>query len=94
MIRVCAVLLLVLSSTLSPARADEIGAALRDSRWADADTLAAAWPDPVARKLVLYSRLLTPGAAHAAEIAGFMAANPVWPNQAVLARRLSEAMAI
>ena len=94
MIRVCAVLLLVLSSTLSPARADEIGAALRDSRWADADTLAAAWPDPVARKLVLYFRLLTPGAAHAAEIAGFMAANPAWPNQAVLARRLSEAMAI
>ena len=94
MIRVCAVLLLVLSSTLSPARADEIGAALHDSRWADADTLAAAWPDPVARKLVLYFRLLTPGAAHAAEIAGFMAANPVWPNQAVLARRLSEAMAI
>ena len=94
MIRVLSALLLVLPFALPQARADEVGAALHDSRWADADALAAASPDPVARKLVLYFRLLTPGAAHAAEIAGFMAANPAWPNQAVLARRLSEAMAI
>ena len=76
-----------------PARADEIGAALHDSRWADADALAAASPDPVARKLVQYARLLTPGAGHPAEIAAFMAGNPQWPNQGVLSRRLSEAMA-
>ena len=75
------------------ARADEIGQALHDARWTDADTLAALSPDPVARKLVLYFRLLTPGAAHPAEIAAFMADNPLWPNQGVLVRRLSEAMA-
>ncbi len=92
MLRVVASLLLV-SLAAAPARADEIGAALHDSRWADADALAATSPDPVARKLVLYFRLLTPGAGHAAEIAAFMAANPLWPNQAVLSRRLSEAMA-
>ena len=42
---------------------------------------------------MLYFRLLTPGAAHPAEIASFMADNPLWPNQGVLSRRLSEAMA-
>ncbi len=91
MLRVVAFLLLV--SLAAPAGADEIGAALHDRSWADADTLAATSPDPVARKLVLYFRLLTPGAGHAAEIAAFMAANPLWPNQAMLSRRLSEAMA-
>ncbi len=76
-----------------PARADDIGAALRESRWADADAIAAQSPDPVARKLALYLRLLAPGAAHPAEIAAFMADNPAWPNQPVLSRRLAEAMA-
>ncbi len=90
MLRTITFLLLLAAA---PLRADEIGAALHDTRWADADALAATSPDPVARKLVLYFRLLTPGAGHAAEIAAFMAANPLWPNQAVLSRRLSEAMA-
>ena len=56
--------------------ADSIGAALHDNRWADADALAAASPDPIARKLVLYYRLSAPGGGHPAEIAAFMAANP------------------
>ncbi len=86
--------LLLLSTVLHGARADEIGAALHDSRWADAGALAAASPDPVAQKLVQYFRLLTPGAGHAAEIAAFMAANPIWPNQGALSRRLAEAMAL
>ena len=92
MLRFAAVLSVLLVSVI-PVRADEIGQALHDNRWADADALAAASPDPVARKLVLYFRLLTPGAAHPAEIASFMADNPLWPNQGVLSRRLSEAMA-
>ena len=67
---------------------------LRASSWAEADALAAAAsPDPVARKLVLYYRLLTPGAARSAEIAAFMADNPDWPNAgALLSRRLAEAL--
>ena len=85
-------LLLVLLAAL-PARADEIGAALHDSRWSDADALASTSPDPVARKLVQYVRMLTPGAARPAEIASFMADNPLWPNQALLSRRLADALA-
>ena len=92
MTRHAALLALSLLAMLLPARADEIGVALHDARWADADTLAAASPDPVARKLVQYFRLLTPGAGHPAEIAAFMADNPQWPNQGMLSRRLSEAM--
>lgn len=68
--------------------------ALRENRWADADAAASGLPDPVGRKLVLYYRLLTPGVAHATEIASFMADNPGWPNQAVLSRRLQEALAV
>ena len=93
MLRATIVALLLMPACLRPLRAEEIGAALHDNRWADADALAAASPDPVARKLVLYTRLLTPGAAHPAEIASFMAANPQWPNGGLLSRRLSEAMA-
>ena len=91
--RAAILLLLVVVPALRPVRAEEIGAALRDNRWDVADALAAASPDPVARKLVQYFRMLTPGAAHPAEIAAFMAANPQWPNGAVLSRRLSDAMA-
>ena len=90
MLRALALLSLLLPL---PAVADDMGAALRESRWADADAMAAQSPDPVARKLVEYFRLLTPGAAHPAEIAAFMADNPAWPNQPLLSRRLSEAMA-
>ncbi len=75
------------------ARADDVPAAMREGRWADADALAAQYPDPVARKLVLYTRVLTPGAAHPGEIAAFMADNPAWPNQPLLTHRLADAMA-
>ncbi len=93
MVRV--LILIALLVTVRPAKAatDSIGAALHDNRWADADTLAGASPDPIARKLVLYYRLSAPGGGHPAEIAAFMAANPTWPAQGTLARRLSEALA-
>jgi soluble lytic murein transglycosylase len=85
-------LLLFCVLTPLPSWADDIGAALHDSRWADAEAMVASSPDPVARKLVTYFRLLTPGAGHPAEIAAFMADNPLWPNQAALSRRLAEAL--
>lgn len=71
---------------------DPIGA-IRADRWADAQAAASTYADPVAIKLVTYYRLLTPGAATAAEIADFMAKSPDWPNQALLERRQQEAIA-
>lgn len=66
--------------------------AVRMERWSDADMLAAVQPDPLARKLVLYFRLLAPGAGRAAELAAFMSDNPDWPGQTQLARRLADVM--
>ena len=40
-------------------------AAIRADRWADAEAAAAGYADPVAEKLVMYYRLLAPGAARA-----------------------------
>lgn len=74
--------------------AQDVFAAVRGERWAEADTLAAALPDPLAQKLVLYFRLLASGGGHSPEIASFIAENPSWPQQALLARRLDEALAV
>ena len=71
----------------------DIAAAIRENRWADADAAASSYADPVARKLVQYYRLLTPGAGHPAEIAAFMADNPDWPAMGLMSHRLQEAMA-
>ena len=68
-------------------------AAVRADRWQDAQSLASRFADPVTAKLVLYYRLLAPGAATAPEIADFMTRNPDWPNQATLERRRQEAIA-
>ncbi len=94
MLRALVLFVLLVIARSAQAGTDDIGGALRDSRWPDADALAAASPDPVARKLVLYYRLLSPGGGHPAEIAAFMADNPSWPNQAMLSRRLAEALAV
>ena len=75
------------------ARAQDVAAAIRGERWAEAEQLAAAYADPVARKLVVYYRMVAPNAARAAEIAAFIADNPDWPNQTLLTRRLQEAVA-
>jgi soluble lytic murein transglycosylase len=66
--------------------------AVRANEWAQAQADAAGYADPVAEKLVLYYRLLDPGAATPDEIAAFMRDNPDWPNQAVLERRREEAL--
>ena len=68
-------------------------AAIRADHWAEAQAYAAGFADPVAEKLVLYYRLLAPGAATASEIADFMRANPDWPNQALLERHRQYAIA-
>ena len=86
--------LLLMFVLAAPARGQTILAAIRADQWAEADALAAGAVDPLARKLVQYYRLLSPGWARAAEIAGFMAENPDWPQQGVLSRRLQEALAI
>ena len=68
-------------------------AAIRADHWAEAQADAAGYADPVAEKLVLYYRLLAPGAATPAEIADFMRDNPDWPNQALLERHRQYAIA-
>ena len=66
--------------------------AIRSDQWAQAAADAAGYADPVAQKLVLYYRLLDPGAATPDEIAAFMRDNPDWPNQSALERRREEAV--
>jgi soluble lytic murein transglycosylase len=75
------------------ADAQDLPALLHAGNWPMAYAAAAELPDPVARKLVLFSRLLTSRAGGAAEIAAFLAANPDWPLRAMLARRRDEAIA-
>ncbi|MDE2006085.1 MAG: lytic transglycosylase domain-containing protein [Rhodospirillales bacterium] len=86
-----AAFLLLLAPTV--ARADNPMAFVRANEWDQAALAAAREADPVAAKLVLFYRLLTPGAATPAEIAAFRAANPDWPDQGVLAHRYQEALA-
>ena len=75
------------------AHAQDVLAAVRADRWAEADAAAAALPDPLARKMVLFFRLQSPGGARPGEIAAFLAENPAWPGGPTLARRLSDAEA-
>jgi soluble lytic murein transglycosylase len=86
-------LALVLALTAGVARAQGVMDAIRADDWAGAAALAAQYPDPVAAKLVTYYRLLAPAVGGAAEIADFIAANPDWPQQALLALRRDEALA-
>ncbi len=62
------------------ARAQGIEALARTGRWADAQATAAAMADPVAARLVLYERLLTPGAASPSEILSFLQTAAGWPR--------------
>jgi soluble lytic murein transglycosylase len=58
--------------------------------WTDASTLAAQTGDPLMVKLVTYYQLLA-GGGTADQIQAFIAANPDWPQQGMLAFRLAEA---
>lgn len=71
----------------------DIGNAIRAGNWPAAEAAAANDADPLARKLVLFTRLTTPNAGSAAEIAAFAAENPDWPLPVLLERRRQEAIA-
>lgn len=75
------------------AAAADIPALLRAHQYAEADARAAAYADPVARKLVLYEQLLAAGTATPAQITGFLADNPDWPSRTLLEKRRDEALA-
>lgn len=79
-----------------PAGAQDNGpmALVRADRWAEADAAVAGHPDPVARKLVTWLRLIAPGTSRADEIGAFQAASPDWPFAHILARRRDEALAL
>jgi soluble lytic murein transglycosylase len=74
--------------------APDVMALVRADRWAEAQAAVAGDADPVAAKLVTYFRLQAPYAANASEIDVFMRENPDWPNQAGLARRRDDALAV
>jgi soluble lytic murein transglycosylase len=59
-----------------------------------ATALAAATGDPLTQKLVTFFRLLDPGGGTADEIRTFIAQNPDWPEQGLLALREQEAAGI
>jgi soluble lytic murein transglycosylase len=83
----------LLSGLLSSrAAAQDIPSLLRANQWAAADAAAARYADPVARKIVLWQRLITPHAAGAGEIAAFIADSPDWPMQTTLALRRDQAL--
>jgi soluble lytic murein transglycosylase len=68
-------------------------AALRAQDWAAADMLALQEQDSrLALALVRFIRLLKPGQAAPAEIAAFIKTHADWPDRAVLAKRLGEAV--
>ena len=85
-------LLLALLLTAHETRAQDVPGLIRAGRWAEAEAATAGMADPVARKLVTFYRLLSPGAARGAEIAGFLADNPDWPARVALAQRRSAAL--
>src|SRR5271166_1421408 len=91
--RVTALSLLALLAFAPVARAQNPMAAVRENRWTDAEAAASGYADPIAGKLVTYLRLAAPNGGGVAEIAAFMAANPDWPNAALLERRREEALA-
>src|SRR5580658_885281 len=62
-------------------------------QWPQAQWVAAQTGDPLAAKLIVYYRMLTPNAASAAEIAAFIRQNPDWALPTLLERRRQEAIA-
>jgi soluble lytic murein transglycosylase len=93
---VAVVLALLASGPGASAQAPGIAnpmAAIRANQWQAAQEQVGRFADPVTDKLVLYYRLLAPGAATPAEIADFMGKNPDWPGQALLEHHRQEAIA-
>jgi len=86
-------LLLFWFFSCSASAATSMMTALTAQDWPAAEALAAHDPDPLAAELVHYIRLLAPDQGSAAEIGGFAAAHPTWPDQAVLRKNLGHAIA-
>jgi soluble lytic murein transglycosylase len=84
---------LLLLPCAAQAQQVDIAQAIRTADWPTAQQAAAAYPDPIALKLVTFFRLQHPGDGQAAEIASFITQNPDWPAQATLLKRRDEALA-
>jgi len=69
----------------------QIMADVKSGNFQAAEALAAATGDPLMSKLVTFFRLTDPGGGSADEINAFIAANPDWPDQGLLARRAAAA---
>jgi soluble lytic murein transglycosylase len=64
---------------------------VQSGHFAEAESLAAATGDPLMMKLVEFFKLLDPGGGTADQIQQFIAQNPDWPEQGLLALRAAEA---
>jgi soluble lytic murein transglycosylase len=92
--RFSGVLLLSLLPTLAFAQtpaSPQIMTDVKAGNFSDAASLAAATGDPLMTKLVTFFRLTDPGGGTPDEIQAFIAANPDWPEQGLLALREKEA---
>ena len=86
-------LLLALPVPLAAQIADNPLTFVQAGKWPEAQTAAARFNDPVADRLMVYYRVLTPNAASAAEVAAFIRQNPDWPLPTLMERRRQEAIA-
>lgn len=93
-IRLGFLLVLAAGPARGTAHAQEVMDHVRADRWAQAEAAVAGHPDPVARKLVAWMRLMAPGQGRVDEIGAFLAQNPDWPMPVTLARRRDEALAL
>jgi soluble lytic murein transglycosylase-like protein len=65
--------------------------AVQTGHFAQAESMAAATGDPLMSKLVEFFKLLDPGGGSADDIQEFIAQNPDWPDQGLLALRAAQA---
>jgi len=80
---------LALAQTAPPPA--QIMADVHSGDFVDAESLAAGTGDPLVQKLVTFFRLTDPGGGSADEISAFIAQNPDWPEQHLLALRADAA---
>ncbi len=83
--------LLPFSALAQQAASPQIMADVAAGNWNDASALATQTGDPLMVKLVTFFQLEQPGGGSADEIQAFIASNPDWPHQALLALRLAQA---
>jgi soluble lytic murein transglycosylase len=92
--RIIGILLSVALPTLAWAQGPASPQIITDvyaGQFSAASALAAATGDPLTQKLVTFFRLLDPGGGTAEEIRTFIAQNPDWPEQGLLALRERQA---